>query len=112
MIIWQGLGLLAVLIPIAMYALTVKVLQLALGVAYTDTHSWPGALGTILGAALVYLLAMRLDAPGRTLVDQRTGQTVIIKRKHTLFWVPMHILAMVLAAVGLGMLLLKSGSPL
>ena len=112
MIIWQGLGFLALLIPIARYAGTVKLLQLTLGMPYTANHSWPGALGTLLGAALVYLLALRLEAPGRTLLDPRTGQGVTLKRRHTLFWMAMRIAALAIVAISAGMLILEGASPL
>ncbi len=112
MIVWQGLGLLAALIPIAGYVLMVKLVQASLGLDYTNTHSWPGALGTLLGAVAVWFLAQRLMGPGRTMVDQQTGQTVVLRKKHTLFFIPMHYFAAILAVVALGMLLFKSGSPL
>ena len=112
MIVWQGFGFPAVLLPSMMYVVTVKLLQGMLGAGYTDTHAWPGALGTLIGAGLVFWLSLALNKPGRTLVDRKTGQTVVLRKKHTLFWVPMQYLAVVLAVVALGMLVFKSGSPL
>ncbi len=112
MIVWQGFGLAAVLIPILTYVVTVKLLRVMLSVAYTDTHAWPGALGTFLGAGLVLWLGIALDKPGRTLVDPKTGQAVVLRRKHTLFWIPLQYLAAILAVVALGMLAVKSSSPL
>ncbi len=112
MIVWQGFGFAAIIIPILTYVITVKLLQAVLGVAYTASHAWPGALGTMIGAGLVYWLSVVLNKPGRTLVDPQTGQTVVLQKRHTLFWIPMQYLAAILAVVALGMLLVESGSPL
>ena len=112
MIVWQGFGFAAILIPILSYVVTVKLFQVLLSAAYTDTHAWPGALGTLIGAGLVFWLSVVLNKPGRTLVDPKTGQTVVLRRKHTLFWIPMQYLAAILAVVALGMLFVRSGSPI
>ncbi len=112
MIVWQGYGFAALFIPILTYVVTVKLLQAMLGVAYTDTHAWPGAIGTFIGAALVYWLSVVLTKPGRTLLDPKTGQTVILQKKHSLFWIPMQYLAAIIAVVALGMMIVKTGSPL
>ena len=114
MLIWQGFGFLAVVFPILGYVLTVKVLQAILGAPYTDSHAWPGALGTLLGAAAVWFLARSpiLNKPGRSLVDPKTGETVVLKKKHTFFFIPMDYFAGIMLLVALGMLIFKSGSPL
>jgi predicted lysophospholipase L1 biosynthesis ABC-type transport system permease subunit len=112
MIVWQGFGFAGILIPILMYVVTVKLFQSLFGIAYTDTHAWPGAVGTLIGAGLIYWLSVALDKPGRTLLDPQTGQTVVLRKKHTVFWIPLKYIAAIMAVVGLGMLCFKSGSPL
>ena len=112
MIIWSGLGFLGLLLPVAGYIVIVKFLQFALGSQYTDVHSWPGALGTILGAAGVWFLGLKLSGSGRTLLDPATGQTVQVRKRHTLFWIPLQYVAIPMLLAGVGMLILKHGSPL
>ena len=112
MIIWSGFGFLAGVIPVLCYMAMSKLCQIAYGPAYTDAHSWPGALGTLLGAMAVYVLAKKLDTPTRTLVDKATGETVVIKRKHTLFFIPMEIWAGILAIVSIYILVFKHESSL
>jgi hypothetical protein len=112
MILWQGFGFLAVLVPILAYLIVVKLMELAMGVAYTNTHSWPGALGTLIGAIGVAWLAKAFDKPKRLLMDVGTGQPVVMKPKHTLFFIPLLYVAVILAIVAVGMLVFKSGSPL
>jgi hypothetical protein len=36
----------------------------------------------------------------RRLVDPKTGRDVIVRRRHTLFWIPMQYWAPVLALIG------------
>ena len=112
MLVWQGFGILAVIIPIVGYVLTVMAVQGVLGNLYTNSHSWPGALGTLLGAIAVWFLAQKLKGPGRTLVDPKTGESIVLTKKHTFFFVPMHYIAIIMAIVAVGMLFLKQGSPL
>ncbi len=107
MIVWQGLGFLGLLIPIVTGFVTVVLANALLGQAYVATHAWPVGLGVLLGAGGVSLLSQKLDQPGRTLVDQATGQTVVLKRKHTLFWIPLNYLAVVIAAVGTFLLFVR-----
>lgn len=113
MIIWQGFGFLAGLIPILCYVALVTLFQHVKGQMYTDSHSWVGALATLIGAALVGLLALQLqNRPGRTLLDPATGNTVVLRKKHTFFFIPMLWWAAVLAVAAAWMLVFKSGSPL
>ena len=112
MIVWQGFGFVGIILPVLMYVVTVKLFQALFGIAYTDTHAWPGAVGTLIGAGLVYWLSVALDKPGRTLIDPQTGQTVILRKRHTLFWIPLQYIAAIAAVVALGMLFLRHDSPL
>jgi hypothetical protein len=112
MIVWQGWGFLAALIPMGGYLLLAKIVQVLLGAAYLETHSWPGALGTLIGAAVVWVLGWKLNGPGRTLVDPVTGKNVVLRKRNTLFFVPMQYVGIVLGVVALGMFFLKHDSTL
>jgi hypothetical protein len=112
MLIWQGLGFLAAIIPIVCYVLFSKLITATMGLAYTNSHSWPGALATLIGAGCVWLIGKKFSGPERSLVDPKTGQTVILKRKHTLFWIPIEYFAGVLVVVAIGMLIFRHDSSL
>ncbi len=103
MIIWQGLGFLALLIPVVTYGMVFAICSLALGSNYPVTHGWPGGVGVVLGAVATWLLAKKLDVPGRTLIDPATGRTVVFKKKNTLFWIPMQYVAIGVALFGVGL---------
>lgn len=55
----------------------------------------------VLAAIAVWFTGVRLNRnTERRLVDPKTGQGVIIRRRHTLFWIPMQYWAPVLALIG------------
>ncbi len=108
MIVWSGFGFLALLLPIVTVFITTAVANATGGPLYSTLHHWPGAVGAILGAGLVYLASVKLETPGRTLVDPATGQAVVLRRRHTLFWIPLRFWAIVIAVVGLVYLVLPA----
>ena len=112
MIIWQGFGFLAVIIPIVGYVLAALSVQAIAGPGYLAHHSWPGALGTLIGAGFIWVLGTKLERPPRTLIDQQTGETVVLRKRHTLFFIPMRYLGIVFTVVAIGMFFLKSDSSL
>ncbi len=108
MIVWSGFGFLALLLPVVTIFVTAAVANVTGGPLYSTLHHWPGAVGAILGGALVYLASMKLDTPGRTLVDPATGQAVVLRRRHTLFWIPLRFWAIIIAVAGLVYLVLPA----
>jgi len=55
----------------------------------------------------VYWLAQRLARrPTRTLVDKESGDEVVLRQAHTMFFVPMRYWAMLYALVGIALLIL------
>lgn len=55
----------------------------------------------VLAALGVWFTGVRLNGqPGRRLVDPKTGKDVVLRRRHTLFWIPMQYWAPVLALIG------------
>ncbi|WP_419806393.1 hypothetical protein [Terriglobus sp.] len=110
MIVWSGLGFLGALIPFVTAILAVFAANAALGRGYGAMHMWPMALGVLIGAGLVYLLSVRLDKPGRLLIDPATGQRVVMKSRHTLFWIPLQWIALIAAVVGLLLFLVPANT--
>ena len=96
MIAWSGLGIVAVLLPVVGYALVAGIIQAVAGSGYVGHHSWPGALGTLTGAAGVWLLSIKLPDP----------------ENHTVFYIPLRYLAMLFAVVAVLMFLIKTDSSL
>ncbi|WP_338523798.1 hypothetical protein NUH87_29480 [Pseudomonas batumici] len=89
-IIWQGWGFLSILIPVlCMVPFTGLPNGLGLGV------------GLLVGAAVnAYVGHWLNNQPGKTYIDKSTGGEVIIRKKHTLFFVPMQYVSVLWAVMG------------
>jgi hypothetical protein len=103
MLVWRGHGIFVAVLTMVAFV----------GAKVAGEHIWgeplaptvrPGveSVGMLLAAALVYglhLLVERSNQP-RVLVDQATGQEVVLQSKHDLFFVPIKFWPYVLAALG------------
>jgi hypothetical protein len=58
------------------------------------------AIGLLAAAAANWWVGNHLNNnPGRELIDPKTGGRVILRRRHTLFWVPMQYYSALLVLV-------------
>lgn len=101
--IWSGLGFLVAVITFGCCLLANYLLDAQFGKGYYSSHLWAvgGALliGGIISSGVGFLLKQRTD---RFVVDEETGERLIINRSHhTFFFVPMHWAGMVVAGIGL-----------
>lgn len=99
MIIWSGWGVLSALIAAAGMA----------GSVLLDPALARVGIPTPTGVVLVWIVAVganwwlgtRLNGrPGRELVDPRTGERVILRPRHTLFWIPMQYYSVPMVLLG------------
>jgi hypothetical protein len=104
MVVWKGWGWLAAIIPMAGYVLMTHWADATRGHGYSDAHGWAGGIGTILGAVAAWIVADKLEGPGRTLVDQKTNETVVLKRQDSLFFIPMKYFSILVAFSGILMI--------
>jgi hypothetical protein len=111
MIIWQGWGFLALLVPMATYGVAFFLSGKAMGSGYPAMHTWPGCVGLFVGAAIVWIIAKKLDVPGRTVTNPFTGKPAVFKPQHTLFFIPMKYVAAVWAVIGFLLLFFKGAKP-
>ncbi|QPF92589.1 hypothetical protein [Bradyrhizobium commune] len=101
MILWSGLGILTVL-----FALGGAMLGSALhGLIPALSDQVGVAIGLLAAAAVNWWVGFRLNSrPGRELIDPKTGGRVMLRRRHTLFWLPMQyysVLFLLVAVVAL-----------
>lgn len=110
MIVWRGWGILVVFIAGAAVALVQVLGNALLGEAAARYGDRLPALGLLLAAPPIWLLGRRLNGRGaRTLVDQETGEQVVVRPNHSLFFVKMEYWAVTLA---LGAVVLAVAGPL
>lgn len=104
MLIWQGLGAFAFVIPFVT-VLVFQVLTQVVGgeAAMRQNVQVINGVALITSAVIVSVMGRRLAArPVRELVDKVTGQEVILRERHTMFFVPMKYWAWFWAVVGVG----------
>lgn len=101
MIIWSGYGFLVPLIAMAAIALA----QIAATSTKYDTNPLSGIVTFLMlalaGAAIWFLGKKFNTAPGRAVIDKQTGKEIVLRRKHSLFFVPMEYWGPIIAAGGL-----------
>lgn len=89
MIIWQGFGFLAVLIPIVVAIIFVFITPSNAEV----TDAMLSAI-FVVSAIVTWFAGKKLNSkPGKVLIDPETQEKVELKNKHTLFWIPMEWIA-------------------
>jgi hypothetical protein len=108
MIIWSGSGILVAIVGFGCLALTEVITRTTLDEKYYQAHGWPKLAGFWIAAALVYFLALWLDRqPGRVMIDKATGQEVVLKRRHALFFIPVRFWVYIFFALGVLFLFAK-----
>lgn len=100
MIIWSGWGFLSVVIAVVVGGLTTALTVLGLEKLGLGTWTGMGLVAGLAAAALVnWLVGIRLNQrPGRELIDAKTGERVVLRKRHSLFFIPMQWWSVPLAA--------------
>ena len=104
MLIWRGWGLLVIVIVVGMVLLGGYVTDsITGGSEYRDTHSWPYALSLLPPAAVLWFLGRFLaNRKARSVIDEETGERLVLRSDHSLFFVKMHWWGPILVVVALG----------
>jgi hypothetical protein len=109
MFIWRGWGILtAVLLFGGLVLAQVLVNAVAGEGTYEANSAVYGGIGVAVGGIATFLLGQWLDRrnPPRRLVDQETGQQVMVEAKNDLFWIPMKVWGIIGVLGGLIMFLI------
>ena len=98
MVIWSGLGFLALIIAAIVFIATQFAIDAAMGAGSYQSVIWAIPLAGIISGALIYFIGNMLNSkPGKILIDPDTNQPVELKRRHTLFWIPMQFWGLIVA---------------
>ncbi|MGF1571303.1 MAG: hypothetical protein ACFCVD_25045 [Nodosilinea sp.] len=100
-IIWSGWGILAIIIPAIAVVLIELLAKFVFGEgADQQNNEWLLALGLLIASPIVWLVGHRLNrAPPRQLVDQTTGETVTLRKRHAMFFIKLEYWAFVFIAI-------------
>jgi hypothetical protein len=102
MIIWSGLGFLVAVIVFGFSLTLNSALNAWWGEGYYDAHKWPFAISLFLSAIVCWFLGSTLrKRASQTVIDKAPGKEMVLNRSnHSLFFIPMHIWAPILAVIG------------
>ena len=99
-LVWQGLGFVVPLIPIVFILLGQFLLDAVMGPGFYHSHGWSMAFMLLLSGVAVWMLGTRLNnKPGRELIDPQTQETVILRKRHTLFWIPFQYFGIIIGVL-------------
>ncbi len=89
LLIWSGLGALiplAVLISAILVQLTVNSI---FGAHFYSSSHWAISLALLLSALASWLIDLRVKSQkGKLVIDKQTGKEILLKKKHTFFFIP------------------------
>lgn len=102
LLIWKGLGFLVPVIVGGVLIMTVAVGSAVLGEGGMERHALTVmGVGLLLAALALFKLGQRLHRDSdRTVMDVATGQTVVLRRRHTFWFIKMEGWGALLAAAG------------
>ena len=102
MIIWKGYGFLVLIIAVAVGA----VVSLIFG-AVGSTEDIGAGVGAIISAGIIWIIGNKLNSEtkSRTMVDKQTGQEIVFKPNHSLFFIKMQYWAFIVGGIGIIMLI-------
>lgn len=101
MIIWRGWGILVVLITLAIYMAVILLGDSLFHSGFAAYSHYYSAVAVILSAIAVWFVGRKLNGgQGRELLDEKTGQRVILRNSHSLFFIKFEFWAVPLAIIG------------
>ena len=98
LLIWRGLG--PVVLVIGAVAIFVAVIigeALKIGIAGEEVLT---GLAMIPAGYAIWRLGKRWNGPGRVLVDPATGEQVVLKQGHSMFFIPLEWWGPIFAVLG------------
>lgn len=96
--IWRGYGFLVPIITIVVGALVTVLFHLI----FKNNQPWGLSVGSFVSAAIIWFWGKKLNDPAknRVMIDKATGQELILKPNHSLFFIKMQYWAFLVAALG------------
>ena len=102
-IIWKGYGFLVPFIAVAI----VGVVSVVFWSLFPKTVFIGPCLGCFLAAAAIWIIGNKFNSPAknRVLIDKQTGQEILFKPDHSLFFIKMQYWAFLVGVAGVVILL-------
>ena len=105
MLIWNGLGFLAIIFCFGAAIMCQLFFDAFFGAGYYSSHKWTIGAAMFIAAALSWITGNSLrKRSDRIVIDKETGEEITINRSiHSLFFIPMHYWGHIFALAGAGL---------
>lgn len=101
-IVWSRLGFLGVIIPIVAPLIGLYLSEKLFGKGYYPSVTILG-ISFVVSGIVIWFLGRYLNASSKTerkLIDPETNEEVLLKSKHTIFWIPLEYFAIPVILLG------------
>lgn len=99
MIVWSGKGFLSVLILVVSFGLLANILP-------KEQGDYAFVLAFFIAGAFSWFMGKKWNEQNaRTVIDKATGQEILIKENHSLFWIKLQYWGPIFGAFGLVILI-------
>ncbi|MBK1809937.1 hypothetical protein JHL18_04685 [Clostridium sp. YIM B02505] len=97
MLIWKGYGFLAFLFFLTSFL----IVELAVGETFYRAHRWLDFFAFVITALFCYFVGKKLNNnKGKVYIDKKTGEEVLIKTTHSLFFIKMEYWGFIFLVIG------------
>jgi hypothetical protein len=102
-IIWSGKGFLVAVFTFGFSLIANLITNSITGSGvYWDAHKWPLAVSLFVSAVACWFVGRFFqNGKAQVLIDPKTGKEVVLRKSHTLFFIPIIWWAPILAVFGL-----------
>jgi membrane protein YqaA with SNARE-associated domain len=107
MVIWSGIGILIIFLPVIFSLAVVPTINSILGDGYCLTHHWTLGPSLVLSAIACWFLGKFLNSQFRTVIDKKTGREIQLRQRQSLFFIPMQWWSIVFAGFAIAAFFVK-----
>lgn len=94
MIVWSGKGLLSVIVLVASFVLLVNIFP-------KEQSDYAFVLAFFTAGAFSWFMGKKWNEEGgRTVIDKASGQEILLKENHSLFWIKLQYWGIIFSAFG------------
>jgi hypothetical protein len=95
MVVWSGKGFFSVLVLVISFILLVSIVP-------KEQANYALVLSLFIAGAFSWFMGKKWnDQEGRTMIDKATGQEIMLKPNHSLFWIKLQYWGIIFGVFGL-----------
>lgn len=101
MLIWSRGGILAPITAAFSLILTEYLVNISFNQNYYQDHGWPKFIALSIAGLLCLLLGHILNDEGKTYINKETGKEVILRKKHSFFFIDIEYWGIIFPIIGI-----------